>query len=350
MISPSTYWRVVAVILCVWLAGCSTTVEEDPDMGCTDNFVPKTFDHHVIGFYPAYKHSVLPVSDIRWDLLTRVIYAFAIPQTDGTLDISRLSQIESLVASAHSQGVEVYLSVGGGGGSGNFPVLAQSTEARRTFVESVSQFVKIHCMDGVDIDWESWTKDANNAPLASESNDLMALLRELDAELGTAGLSIDVFASNWFGQHYPDLHSVVDHVHVMAYDFTGPWSDAGPHSSYDMAIGSGSSANSTGLAYWTAYRKWPKTKVILGVPFYGRDFDQGGGNGIAYRDILTLDSEAPNKDRVNNIYYNGLQTITDKTQYVVDNGFPGVMIWEIAQDVPESGISLLEAIDQVANP
>ena len=50
--------------------------------------------------------------------------------------------------------------------------------------------------------------------------------------------------------------------------------------------------------------------------------------GFAYRDIVARYPNAPGMDRVENIYYNGRQTIADKTQYVVENGFPGVMIWE----------------------
>ena len=342
---------ILAAVFCASIIGCTTVTEEEvATVECPETLVPKSFDHHVIGFYPSYKHEVLPVAQIRWDLLTRVIYAFAIPRSDGTIDVSRLTQASTLKAAAHEHGVEVYFSVGGGGGSEHFSAMARNPATRSRFVESVVGFVNTHCLDGVDLDWEGWTKDANNAPVVSEMNDFRALVQELDAALGTASLSLDVYAGNWNGQHYLDVHHLVDYVHVMAYDFTGPWSAPGPHSSYNLAIGSGSGASSTGLAYWNGFRKWPKSKLILGVPFYGRDFDNQGGVGIAYRDIIALDAEAPNKDRVNNIYYNGVQTIADKAQYVVDNGYPGVMIWELSHDTPEEPSSLLSAIDRVVNP
>ena len=342
--------RTGVALLFITLAGCDSVEDQPVDSRCETGFEPKAFDHHVIGFYPSYKHSVLPVSEIRWDKLTRVIYAFAIPQADGTLDVSALTQVDALATAAHAQGVEVYVSVGGGGGSGNFPILAQNAATRSTFVQSVLQFVNDHCLDGVDIDWESWTKDSSNAPLESEMNNFRLMMEELRSELDSKAISLDVYAGHWGGQHYQDVHHLVDYVHIMAYDFSGPWSGPGPHSSYSQAIGRGASASSTGLAYWLGYRKWPRSKIILGLPFYGRDFDDRGGAGIAYRDIVALDADAPDKDRVANIYYNGVQTITDKTSYVVDNNIPGVMIWEISHDTPQTGISLLEAIDQVANP
>jgi GH18 family chitinase len=56
---------------------------------------------------------------------------------------------------------------------------------------------------------------------------------------------------------------------------------------------------------------------------------------------------APDADRVANIYYNGIQTMTDKTRFVKDNGFAGMMIWELAHDTQDESISLLRAIDEV---
>ena len=341
-----------ALLVLLAAAGCSGDVtgpsEPEPAV-CTDTFQRKSFTHQVIGFYPAWKHDLLPVSQIRWDQLTRVIYAFATPR----INLASLTQVDALVAAGHAQGVEVFLSVGGGAGSDNFPVMAADADARRTFVLGIREYLAAHCLDGVDIDWERWTKDSNNVPVASEKANLVALLEELRAVLDPAGLaiSIDVFASNWFGQHYHDaVHPLVDYVHVMGYDFSGPWSAPGPHASYEQAIGSGVDLSATGLAYWNQYRNWPKAKILLGLPFYGRDFDDNGGTGVAYRDIVAQYPQAPDTDRVANIYYNGVPTITDKARFVVDNGYRGVMIWELAHDTREVATSLLHAIDRVANP
>lgn len=320
---------------------------------CEETFIPKSFDHNVIAFYPYYRHSTLPISEIRWDKITRIIYAFARPNADGSLNTSDLILITELVDEAHANGVEVYLSVGGGGiDSENFPAVAADEEAMARFVLEIRQYLFEHCLDGVDIDWEHWTGSATNTVIQAESMAYAEILRRLQQEIAPfgLGLSIDVGASNWGGRHIPDVQDYVDYLQIMAYDFSGPWSDPGPHSAFDDVIGSGSDATSTGLAYWVNYRGWPKDKVILGVPFYGRDFDNNGGAGITYAGILEKYPDAWNYDQVENIYYDGIATMVRKAQYVKDNHYPGVMIWELAQDHPADSLSLLNYVNQVLNP
>ena len=320
---------------------------------CENAFIPKGFDHEVIAFYPSYRLSTLPVSEIRWDKISRIIYAFARPNADGTLNTSDLTAITQLVDEAHANGVEVYVSVGGGGsGSENFPAVAADEEASATLVQEIRQYLFMHCLDGVDIDWEHWSGSATNTVVPEESMAYTKILQMLKQEIEPfgLGLSIDVSASNWGGRHIPEVEDYVDYVQVMAYDFTGPWSAPGPHSAFEDAIGTGSDVNSTGLAYWINYRGFSKDKIILGVPFYGRDFDDNGGAGITYAGILQEYPDAWKYDQVDNIYYDGIATMVRKAQYIKDNQYPGVMIWELAQDHPADSVSLLNFIDQVLNP
>ena len=134
----------------------------------------------------------------------------------------------------------------------------------------------------------------------------------------------------------------------MCYNFSGSWSDPGPHSSYEDAIGSGSSSSSTGLAYWANYRQFPTSKILLGIPFYGKDFDNDAA-AITYRGIIELYPDAYNDDQVLNIYYDGVNTVKAKTRYVIDNQYSGIMIWEIGQDSRDATSSLLNAIDEEIN-
>ena len=320
---------------------------------CLNSFIPKSIDHEVIAFYPYYRQSTLPVSEIRWEKITRIIYAFARPNADGTLNTNDLTAITQLVDEAHANGVEVYVSVGGGGSdSGNFPAVAADEEAMARLVREIRQYLFANCLDGVDIDWEQWTGSATNTVIQEESMSYARILQMLQQEIQPfgLGLTIDVSASNWGGRHIPEVEDYVDYVQVMAYDFTGPWSAPGPHSAFEDAIGSGSDVSSTGLAYWVNYRGFSKDKIILGVPFYGRDFDSNGGDGVTYANILQEYPDAWKYDRVDNIYYDGISTMVRKAQYIKDNQYPGVMIWELAQDHPADSLSLLNYIDQVLNP
>lgn len=322
---------------------------ERPD--CISSFIPKSYNHQVVGFYPSWESYLMPVSDIPWDKLTRIVYAFAVPAADGTINTRFLTNTNQLVDSAHKHRVEVYFSVGGGDGSQNFPVLATSEKSRNRFIMEVRQYIFENCLDGVDIDWEYWSGYAFNVVVPAESNALVTLLKDLKKELApfNLGISIDLGASDWGGKHFfNEIPDYVDHLMVMSYDFTGSWSAPGSHSAYADAIGSGSSINSTGLAYWVNYRGWPKQKVLLGVPFYGKDFDQGGSY-LTYADILRLYPDAYKNNRVNNIYYDGINTMADKAQYVADNQYAGIMIWQIIQDTRADSTSLLNVIDKVLN-
>jgi len=354
----SGYTMILTIIVSIILpSGCKKdTQSEDIYLTapvCGTSFTRKEAQHKVVGFYPSWRETTMPICEIPWDKLTRIVYAFAIPNMDGTINTTSLANISQLVDAAHAHGVEVYVSVGGGDGSTNFAWIVTRVEYMERFVNEVRQYVFENCLDGVDIDWEYWSGYRYNTANPSESGNFVYIMKLLKDELKpfNLGLSIDVGATDYAGKHfYSDAVQYIDVIQVMCYDFSGPWSTPGPHSSYEQSIGSGSSSSSAGLAYWINYRKWPKEKILLGVPFYGRDFDNNGGEGITYSDILKLSPDAYLRDRINNIYYNGIPTMSGKTQYVVDNNLSGIMIWEIAQDSGVDSTSLLSAINSVINP
>jgi hypothetical protein len=125
----------------------------------------------------------------------------------------------------------------------------------------------------------------------------------------------------------------------MAYDLTGPWQpeNMGPHSPYSLAVNS--------IDYWSK-EGLEKKRMTLGVPFYGWDFtDRKKVKSITFANLVKLDSANAYKDRVGDIFYNGIPTITQKTLLAL-NEVGGVMIWEIGQD-DLSDYSLLQHIDEL---
>jgi GH18 family chitinase len=231
--------------------------------------------------------------------------------------------------------------------------MATNEKSRSRFIKEVKQYLFENCLDGVDIDWEYWSGYTDNVVVPVESNALVTILKELRKELSpfNLGISIDLGASDWGGKHFfNEIPDYVDHLMVMCYDFSGTWTAPGPHSAFADAIGSGNTSSSTGLAYWVNYRGWPKEHILLGVPFYGKDFDEGGGLLLRYADILSQFPDAYKYDRVNNIYYDGINTMAEKTQYVIDHQYSGIMIWEITQDSRADSTSLLSTIFRVLHP
>jgi len=98
-------------------------------------------------------------------------------------------------------------------------------------------------------------------------------------------------------------------------------------------------------------RDVPSAKLVLGVPFYGYDFqyDTPDRMGAAYNDIVNEHSGAENFDQVDKIYYNGIDTIVKKVRLAEERETGGIMIWEITQDVDTSDDrSLLKAIYEEA--
>ena len=78
-----------------------------------------------------------------------------------------------------------------------------------------------------------------------------------------------------------------------------------------------------------------------------KDKDAQKISEITYKEILAKDSSAYNKDTSNGMAYNGIPTIKKKCQYVKDNGYGGIMIWELGQDSTTTKYSLLNAIKEV---
>lgn len=124
----------------------------------------------------------------------------------------------------------------------------------------------------------------------------------------------------------------------MAYDATGDWNPNAPgqHSSLEFAKSS--------VDYWLK-RGLPKSKAVLGVPFYGYGFGDAYRKGeYAYSEVVAAYPGAENLDQVGNtIWYNGMPTIIAKAEFVKAQGLGGVMIWSLDSDAPGEK-SLLSAL------
>ncbi|WP_245814191.1 glycosyl hydrolase family 18 protein [Cystobacter ferrugineus] len=276
----------------------------------------------VVGYFPTWNGNV---NDIQYGNLTHINYAFILPTAQGGLTglSSGDSRLKSLVQTAHSRGVKVLIAVGGwnDGNDSGFEQLAANASTRTAFVNNLVNFVTQAGLDGVDIDWE-YPDPGNSA------TNYGLLMKELSAAMHSRGklLTAAVVANGYTGGGIPTAtFADVDFLNIMAYD------GGHPHSTYNYAVQS--------LDYWLG-RGLPKDKAVLGVPFYGRS----PSSYVGYAALVARDSQAPYKDNVGDVYYNGIATIQAKSKLALQRG-GGVMIWDISDDAKGSA-SLLTAIAQ----
>lgn len=273
----------------------------------------------------------------------------------------------------------------GGWGAGGFSEMASSEKTRNEFVANVMTWVKNYKFKGIDIDWEypvngGWGVIKSSPQDKQNFTLLLKTLREKMDEYGKqAGIKMELSFAAAASPAYltwiepKNVAVIVDYVKVMCYDYYGGWSSTTGHHANLFA----NSAKPGDLNIDMVMKNYikagfPRQKLILGVPFYGRAW-KGVGNknnglfqtykesaypdGITYPDIVAKLTEAEGFKRYWDdqakapFLYNGdifvtfedAQSLKEKMKYIKDQGLGGVMIWEYGHDMDTV---LLDAINE----
>lgn len=294
----------------------------------------------VVAYVPNWIDTKTFVETIDYNKITHINIAFENP-INATGDLSFSSQNEVLIAKARANNVRVLISIGGGSASGDKELLARYfdllTDAKRAaFVAKLADYLVAHEFDGLDVDIEG----------PSINKDYGAFVRDLAKALKPKGKLLTAALSQGYGgDKVPDsVFADFDFVNIMAYDGAGYWDPTSPgqHSSLESA--------KSNVGYWLK-RGLPKSKAVLGVPFYGYGFgDAFRKRDYPYSEVVASYPGAEKLDQVGStIWYNGISTIRAKAKYVVDDDLAGIMIWSLDYDV-KGERSLLSAIDGVLRP
>ena len=290
----------------------------------------------VVAYVPNWIDLPAFVKTIDYAKITHINLAFENPVDDAG-NLSFDTQNDALIAAAKAHKVKILISIGGGSAADDKVLKPRyfdliSDGKRAGFVAKLVEYVVGHGFDGLDVDIEGPSINADYGKLIDE---LSAALKP-KGKLLTAALS-----QGYGGNRVPDsVFARFDFVNIMAYDGAGPWQKdrPGQHSSMELAKGS--------VAYWLG-RGLPKDKAVLGVPFYGYGFGDAFRDGdYSYADIVKSYPGAEKVDQVGStIWYNGIPTIRAKAQYVVEQGLGGVMIWSLNEDAPGK-LSLLTTLHE----
>ena len=295
-----------------------------------ENNNPNSTNAIVVGYFPSYRFDLN--NQINYCKITHLNLAFANPDSNGNLIMPDITSVVNR-AKSENPNIKICISIGGGAltteQANNWSNLIDNPQNTPTIVTKIVEYVLNNNLDGVDVDleWQYVT--------SGYSNFVINLNTELDkhSKIITAALPGTTKYTNITN----NALQVFDYIHIMAYDFKGPWkpTDSGQHSSYSHAEQS--------INFWKNSIGVSGKKLTLGVPFYGWDFTNSSNvSAFRFSDMVSLNTSYADIDNVGSKFYNGRPTIRSKVK-LASKEVNGIMIWELGQD-SFTEYSLLQAI------
>jgi chitinase len=207
--------------------------------------------------------------------------------------------------------------------------------------------------DGIDLDWEY--------PHDEDGANFLALLAEFrqqfDALRPGLLLSIAVGPSPRMtgSADVPSIARIADHIGIMSYDYTGPWShNTGFVAPFSSTLRPGGTVQGS-IQAWLAAGV-PASKLYMGVPFYGYGwrlvpednnglFQEGepirGDHPYRWIESLIPDSTIYRDEASQEPWlfdgdafwtFDDPISVRHKAAYALDQNLGGLMIWELSDD------------------
>ncbi|MFC5100740.1 glycoside hydrolase family 18 protein [Kibdelosporangium philippinense] len=350
----------------------------------------------IIGaYYAGWNSQSYPVSQIPVDRITHLFYAFStiengkcVVGSGAPADFAALAELKKKHPHLKSM-----ISIGGWG-AGGFSDATLTPASRAAFVKScVDMFFGQYrgSFDGVDIDWEfpvyGGPTEITDRP--EDKRNMTLLTKEFRRQLGPGKLVTGALPTGRLqtdGPYDPaasfelsELAKVMDFINVMTYDMGTGFSSVSTFNAPMREVSDDPLAqpmrrwnNVTSAVEYYKRHGVPGTKMVLGVPFYGRGFivDQPGsqnglyqrygsafwpgGWGTIKRDLLPNEAwkefwhptaQAPwlyNAAERKFLSYENPRSIAIKAEFAKKAGLVGTFMWELSDD--DSSHSLLTAM------
>lgn len=302
----------------------------------------------VVGYYAAWSIYArdYKVLDIEGDKLTHIMYAFFDATYDSVSDEGSIESLDEWADFGHNESGEhssddetngnigdlkilkeqyphlkILISIGGWTRSQNLPAIAESSNARLTFAQSMVDFMNLYpWIDGFDVDWEfpitggtDGTEKIGGVTIPAQphtDNDhknFVYLLRDMKEVFNANGMQekeISISMGNnvmnaanqfigpgneaTFGMT-TNIMDYCDFVSFFGYDFGGNWNDK---TCYNAPLFGGDNVNDplhnpTGrnqvldqlIDVYINEVGIPADKLVMGLPFYGKIFEGVASTG-----------------------------------------------------------------------
>ncbi|KZP01560.1 glycoside hydrolase family 18 protein [Calocera viscosa TUFC12733] len=260
---------------------------------------------------------------------------------------------------------KVMLSIGGWTYSqaGHFDPVVVSPTLRAKFVSSSISLLEDNGLDGIDIDYEYPNTDATATGFTALLTELRAALDAHQASKGDKvsyllSAAVSAGSENYASLQVAQMDPVLDFWNLMAYDYAGSWSSL---SGNDANL-YGGDINTDSAIKWYLSQGATSTKMNMGIPIYGRSFENTNGlndpySGIGqgtweagvwdYRDLpllgaqvvedlTTVSSYSYDSKKKELISYDTPNIVQAKAKYILQYNLAGAMFWEVSADATGS--------------
>lgn len=331
----------------------------------------KVISGYIYNNYPGFNESDRKTLDI-------VYVCFAqIREKNNTyyVDTNGINFLNS-IREIRNDGIRCVLSIGGWQDDKNawipYQEASKTEEGRKQVAASCLDVLKRYHLDGIDMDWEY--------PRSSDRSNYTLLMTEIKNTLKAVNKEYLVTAAipsgTWISSNYnlTDLNSVLDYLNLMSYDLDDSSKTSHMCALYNSTYASGSADSG---AQYIAKNGFSKSKIVIGAAFYGRKFTNVGptNNGlnqtcdskssIRFNEIYNNYLKKVGNGTINRYYdstahayyiydsankvfisYDDPEAIKEKCDYVIKNGYGGIMYWSYTDD--NSGV-LMKALYEKLN-
>ena len=321
----------------------------------------------ILGYYPSYER--FPMERIPFERFTHICHAFATSDPEGALQPNKLVPSQKLTALAAKHKVLVLISIGGWGDADGFEAATSTPEKMSVWIDMAVSMMYENGYRGLDVDWEFPRDESTRDRFTALVLGLRQKLDELSQRTGekyliTSAVTARPTEGKWIDG--PAMEQAIDFLNVMTYDFAGPWSQvAAHHSPLETHPQDPIPWRSTteAMRYWNQTQGFPKSKLVVGVPLYGRQMPvrepmaslkglpKGGFSAPFYRDFVKFADQgwsellgpdgspflvAP-EGEVGLISYDSPTSGQRTGQWAKENDYRGVFFWGIGQDHTGNG-------------